>query len=314
MGTENFSDAHLNHSLDFFSLADVFYFRHGYICICNPGIIGVNCSTSNQCAGEPCKNNGTCNNITNGYICTCTSGFTGHNCTQPTTVEFNGAAQWNLSSSARDIEFSFRTTLKAGLILQIAASNVNLFLSLSDQGLNLLNDSAIHLLAISGTFSNGEWHNISVSMSENVINITIGNKLNNLPITISTITSYYLGSVQSSSEKIKTNVPAYVGCMKDLKIGGKSMVPNLNGSLVGGIVGSCTWKNHCSSLPCNNGGNCTDLWNDFKCSCSKGFSGKECSYVTCAGNPCPLNTSCFDLKSGNATCKFLMSSLLLSHI
>ena len=32
----------------------------------------------------------------------------------------------------------------------------------------------------------------------------------------------------------------------------------------------------CSPNPCDNGGTCTDLVNDFKCKCKKGFSGKTC--------------------------------------
>lgn len=34
----------------------------------------------NECAGDPCKNDGTCNDIINGYYCTCVNGFTGLSC------------------------------------------------------------------------------------------------------------------------------------------------------------------------------------------------------------------------------------------
>lgn len=34
----------------------------------------------NECAGDPCENDGTCNDIINGYYCTCVNGFTGLSC------------------------------------------------------------------------------------------------------------------------------------------------------------------------------------------------------------------------------------------
>ena len=288
-------------------LDGIFCHRHGYICICNPGATGVNCTTSIGCVDKPCQNNGTCNDTGSGYTCSCLSGFTGQNCTQETTVDFNGTTQWNLTSSVQHIEFSFRTTLKAGLILQIAGSNSNLFLSLSDQGLNLLNDSGLVHLSIYGAFSDGAWHSLSISVGGNLINVTTDGNRASKSVSISAITKYHLGSIQSSSEVIKTAVPAYIGCLKDLEIGGTFMIPHHNGSLVGGTVGTCTWQNLCSNPqnPCQNGGNCTDLWNDFGCVCPKGFSGKICSYTTCAGSPCSGGTSCVDVKSGNAACKFI---------
>ena len=33
----------------------------------------------------------------------------------------------------------------------------------------------------------------------------------------------------------------------------------------------------CASGPCENGGSCTDVVNDFNCSCLPGFTGKNCS-------------------------------------
>ena len=36
----------------------------------------------------------------------------------------------------------------------------------------------------------------------------------------------------------------------------------------------------CASNPCQNGGQCMDLVNDFQCSCPGNFSGKTCDQVT----------------------------------
>jgi len=33
----------------------------------------------------------------------------------------------------------------------------------------------------------------------------------------------------------------------------------------------------CAEQPCQNGGNCTDEVNDFRCDCVTGYTGKNCS-------------------------------------
>lgn len=49
----------------------------------------------------------------------------------------------------------------------------------------------------------------------------------------------------------------------------------------------------CMSQPCENGARCTDLINDFRCDCPRGFFGKRCSSDVdeCASNPC-VHGSC----------------------
>jgi len=47
---------------------------------------------------------------------------------------------------------------------------------------------------------------------------------------------------------------------------------------------NCNWQDHCASLPCLNGGNCTashdyDDNYDFTCACAEGFAGSQCETV-----------------------------------
>ena len=47
----------------------------------------------------------------------------------------------------------------------------------------------------------------------------------------------------------------------------------------------------CSSGPCENGGTCIDLFNDFNCTCPLGFTGRNCSNSKCSLTVRKLNLS-----------------------
>lgn len=58
--------------------------------------------------------------------------------------------------------------------------------------------------------------------------------------------------------------------------------------------------NDCSSYPCENGGQCTDLIDGFSCTCELGYTGKKCQHLIddCASRPCQNGGTCLDMLDG----------------
>jgi len=53
----------------------------------------------------------------------------------------------------------------------------------------------------------------------------------------------------------------------------------------------------CLSNPCQNGGTCIDIVNDYQCQCVSGYSGHYCqtNINECSSNPCENGGSCNDM-------------------
>ena len=57
--------------------------------------------------------------------------------------------------------------------------------------------------------------------------------------------------------------------------------------------------NECASQPCQNGGECRDLVNAFECVCPVGYTGSQCEIDRdhCSPNPCRNSAQCFNTQT-----------------
>nr|XP_033775985.1 lactadherin isoform X2 [Geotrypetes seraphini] len=81
-----------------------------YVCNCPPGYEGIHCQNSmNECSRNPCKNGGTCQNLSADYACKCPSPFIGKNCHLLCAVALGmeGGAIADSQISATSVHYGF---------------------------------------------------------------------------------------------------------------------------------------------------------------------------------------------------------------
>lgn len=91
---------------------------------------------------------------------------------------------------------------------------------------------------------------------------------------------------------------------------------NLNNTSIHNVLEGTISDAACQSSPCQNDATCNVTWNDYHCTCTFGFKGKNCDELEyCARNSCPYDSTCRNLMDGyeclaNLTMNGVNSSLL----
>lgn len=161
------------------------------------------------------------------------------------------------------------------------------------------------------TLNDGQWHTITQDNT----------KLNSVLFDIGDVSvkQVYLAGIPDYSmysDILPTNI-SFDGCLQAIKVG-ESFLTNqnipstpTNGITLTGAGLGCQGADVCSSSPCLYKGNCTDLWNDFNCSCRVGFAGERCTVYGCRVqvDACPSSSDCIDVpnRPGVIKCKFFLS-------
>ena len=114
----------------------------------------------------------------------------------------------------------------------------------------------------------------------------------------------YLGGVEDQT--LYTNVfrtPSLDGCLQAVDLGGNFLTNQALPSALTvavtrstGVQDSCPGTPVCDDSPCKFNGECVDEWNDFRCRCQTGYSGKTCTTFGCRlNNTCANPADCVDV-------------------
>nr|XP_024214483.1 protein crumbs [Halyomorpha halys] len=274
--------------------------RANYMCECNPKYGGKNCSVElTGCNKNECLNGGKCkpyleNETIHKFNCTCPYGFQGPICEKETTMFYDGKSYGIVSTSREegyDIQLRFKTTLPDGL-LAIGKGSTFYILELVNGRLNL-HSSLLNKwegVFIGSGLNDSNWQKVFVAINSSHLVLAANDEQTIYPINLNeganaSHTSFgttYLGGAMAYLRALPHGPSTFRGCVQDVMINGQwVLLPGAaNSSSVSfhGVQLGCKREPQCSPNPCFSGGHCTDLWNNFSCSCERPFLGHTCQY------------------------------------
>uniref|UniRef100_UPI0037E941F5 protein crumbs homolog 1 n=1 Tax=Semicossyphus pulcher TaxID=241346 RepID=UPI0037E941F5 len=272
---------------------------------------GVNCDERLVgCEGNECQNQGSCSPFlldrTHGYTCSCSPGYTGPLCTTPTTFSFERRGYLLLQSPLADAEvscnitLSFKTVLPRAVLFQRNSRGLLLSLELDEGQLRLTlrkeasAESPIQVLELPHNVTDGEWHSVEAVLGNWVLTLKLlddtescGSQLCHKVATVqSTLAGLasppqntFIGGVLQDSDGPSEDapLPAFIGCMRDVFVDWQLVVPEewLSDSAVN-VSPGCSHRDRCLDVPCQNRGECVNLWQSYQCLCPRPYEGQDC--------------------------------------
>ncbi|XP_056233694.1 protein crumbs homolog 1 isoform X2 [Seriola aureovittata] len=276
---------------------------------------GVNCDVKLVgCEGHECQNQGSCSPFlldgTHGYTCSCSAGYTGPLCVTLTTFSFERRGYLLLQSPLVDAEVSCNITLSFKTVLPRAVlfqrNNRGLLLSLELEGgqlrLTLWKEASAgaeaelssQSLELPHNVTDGEWHSVEALLGNWVLSLKLlddtgscGNqschRVAPLQSTLGRLVAHpqntFIGGVlqDSNGPSEASPLPAFIGCMRDVFVDWQLVVPEewLSDSAVN-VSPGCSHRDRCLDVPCQNRGQCVNLWQSYQCLCPRPYEGHDC--------------------------------------
>lgn len=266
------------------------------------------------CEGHGCQNQGSCSPFlldgTHGYTCSCSPGYTGPLCQTPTTFSFERSGYLLLQSLIVDAEvfcnitLSFKTVLSRAVLFQRNSRGLLLILELEEGQLRLTlskeastgaePESLTHVLELPHNVTDGEWHSVEAVLGNWVLSLKLlddavscgsqsCHKVVPVQNTLAGLMSHpqntFIGGVlkDSNGSSEDSSLPAFIGCMQDVFVDWQLIVPQewLSDSAVN-VSPGCSHRDRCLDVPCQNRGQCVNLWQSYQCRCPRPYEGQDC--------------------------------------
>ncbi|KAL9959813.1 hypothetical protein ACROYT_G033169 [Oculina patagonica] len=307
-------------------------------CTCPAGIGGQNCTEDikNECSSSPCQNGGQCRDLLGSFECVCPEQYSGKQCDVVCSaqrfnlvflvdgsgsIEHQGRGNFQRSKDfviallrtfeiGRD-EVNVATVLywhsyriihnlntyysKENIIRAIQAMRYPAGGTRTGRGLNAIRTQIFNNLGASRSQLPKVVVVVTDGLSQDNV-VQPAQALRNMGVTIIAVgvgCCFYRPELNAMASDPDADHVFEVS-FRDLD--------KITGSLREQI---CFAIDFCAARPCENGGNCTSLAGDFQCSCTSGWTGKNCSVDIdeCATNitQCPDNQVCHNYPGGS-TC------------
>ncbi|XP_078605643.1 uncharacterized protein LOC144878662 isoform X10 [Branchiostoma floridae x Branchiostoma japonicum] len=270
-------------------------------CDCPIGFTGKNCSETDFCVSNPCPSNSTCNNLDDGFECLTSATF------DRDMLEYSTSPSFTAIDNT--LQVSFRTRDSDALLLRASGGSTTVQLEIVSGNVRFTYNSAPSAEA-NFDVSDGEWHTVEVSFLGTVAQLTVDNGAENATANMGQAAPNFDDFVGQDTIQVGSQGGQgyFKGCMENLRVGGV-LLPFFESSQIltnaskkfnlksaSSITVGCTSDDVCGPQPCVNGATCTDIFNDYNCTCVAGYSDKNCStnIDECASGPCQNGATCRD--------------------
>ncbi|XP_066538185.1 protein crumbs homolog 1-like [Hoplias malabaricus] len=279
-----------------------------FSCSCPPNTAGRRCEELKWCHLSPCPSSATCSTHTQGFECV--TNVTLHEGSPVITYRGNGKIRQSLHS----VSLTFRTRKRDATLLHAERESEFITISLEDQRLVLelqVGESA-PLLRIQSRAraSDGRWHKAELKMDNPALQNTPWTMvLDQDEALVSDVASRSLDFLREDVDILLGGLgpgASFEGCLGSVEIGGL-LLPFYNQSELnlprpqeeqflrasGHPVFGCRGSGVCDPNPCQNGGECEDLFDLYQCHCPSFWSGRTCETKmdACLSEPC-VHGSC----------------------
>ncbi|XP_053326274.1 protein crumbs homolog 1 [Spea bombifrons] len=279
--------------------------------------IEVGCKRQDHCEYSPCQNRGQCVNLWLGYHCDCYRPYRGNNCSSE--YESGRFGHGDMASYAifhlgnkqtDDIDLSafVRTLQPSGLLFALGnATSYGIVVSLQGGKLVVRNSNDI-VLKCEHIINDGQFHLISLKVTQNTMECLVSSRslvrISIAATRVNALSVLYVGGLEDATETLKRE-GYFKGCIQDLRIGSRKLefFPDSQSYIVNQILHNvtqgCSSDNLCKSNPCQNGGACYPVWDDFTCTCPPNTTGKACEELKwCEIIQCPPKAVCQPVPNG----------------
>nr|XP_057932731.1 neural-cadherin isoform X2 [Doryrhamphus excisus] len=294
----------------------------------SPGCLTTDSSCMNM--GYPsCGRHGRCHGEWGSFSCQCVPGYTGQQCEDEVpeySLDGHSHVRYQLASPlpARRtaVQVLVRTRKHSSTVLSLSSTQQSEYLRLEIcQGLlgvvYNLGDGDYNLSIPAYRLDNGEWHEVSLDRHDNEITLRLDGGGGQREVTGSRGRSREI-VIDPTVVMLGNTFPSLInnsfqGCMRDLRLNGRSMPMEVQQAREGvsqvsvqGLTQGCP-SDSCRRNQCTPPFTCVDLWRVHECRCPPGHmvrvngSRKWCVYTLCATRPCHRGT-CVPHSPSKFTC------------
>ncbi|XP_072294218.1 protein crumbs homolog 1 isoform X2 [Eucyclogobius newberryi] len=146
----------------------------------------------------------------------------------------------------------------------------------------------VQVLELPHNVSDGRWHSVEATLGNWILSL----KLLDVARTYDARTYHRVALAQVLAEPISPpqntyiggvlegpdgRGSAFVGCMRDVFVDWQLVIPEewLSNSAVN-VSPGCAHRDRCLDAPCQNGGECVNLWQSYLCRCPRPYEGPDC--------------------------------------